>query len=138
MSAPPDEAIVSRKPLLRVGAGAALAVGITLTVALVYQQLDVYFTFGGETVVPTDAQETRYVWTAGAGIVAMAASLVLALIIPSRPLGWCAFAGVVVALIVAGVFPVPQDRWRPDPPTYEMPDNYTPCYSGSGDCGAGG
>ena len=131
-----DAPVASRKPLLRVAAAMAVAAGVVLALALVYQHLDVYFTFGGDPVVPSDAEESRYLWTAGAGLAVMAAGLVLALLGSSKRLCWCSAAGVVVTLILAGVFPVPQDRWRPDPPTYDLPENYTPCYSGSQGCGA--
>ena len=138
MSSRQDETVVSSGGWLRLAGAMALVVGIILAVALVYQQMDVYFTFGGETVVTTEAEGTRYVWTAGAGIFAMALCLALGLIVSSRPLGRCGFVGIIVVLVLAGVFPVPRDRWQPDPPTYDLPQNYTPCYSGSQECGAGG
>ena len=137
MSSPSGEAVVSRRSLVRTGAVAAVWVGFLLALTLVYQQFDVYFTLG-ETVVPTQAEKTRYLWTAGLGLSAMVLGLVLALIKGSGRLAWCSAAGIIVLLVVAGVFAVPHDRWRPDPPTYERPSNYTPCHSGSQDCGAGG
>ncbi len=137
MSSPSGEAVDSGRSLPRAGAVAAIVAGFLLALTLVYQQLDVYFTFG-ETVVPTHAEETRYVWTAGLGLSAMVLGLVLALVSGSGRLAWCGAAGIIVTLVVAGVFAVPHDRWHPDPPTYERPSNYTPCYSGSEDCGAGG
>ena len=138
MSSVPEVVVDSRRRSLRAGAFMALVAGVVLALALVYQSFDVYFTLGGEAVVPTDAEESRYVWTVGAGLAAMVACLVLAVMASSTGLGWCGGAGIIVTLILAAVFAVPQDRWRSEPPTYDLPKNYTPCHSGSDDCGAGG
>lgn len=138
MSSAAGETVDSRSRLLRAGWGVALAAGAALALALVYQQIDVYFTIGGDSVVPTHAEKARYVWTATAGLSAVVLSLVLALIVPSGRRAWWSAAGIVVMVIVAGVFAVPHDRWSREAPTYEPPTNYTPCYSGSEDCGAGG
>lgn len=121
----------------RLVSGFCLGVGIFSTLALVWQFTEVYFVFG-EVADPTASQVHRYVWTASICITAMVVSAVAALVAGSRWLGVPATIGVVLAVVVSFVFAVPSDRWKPDPPTYELPANYDPCYSGSDSCGPGG
>lgn len=46
-------------------------------------------------------------------------------------------AALVLALGAVLVLAVPTIDWRPEPPTPTMNPNYSPCYSGSGDCVGG-
>lgn len=110
-----------------------------LLLVLGWQFVSVYFVLDGETVHPTPAQESRYLWTASCCLAAAVAGAVFAF----RAEGWrlqlVACIGVVVTLVGAVVLAVPSDRWFPDaPPTHELPADYEPCFSGSNDCGPGG
>lgn len=121
----------------RLSGVAALVIGLVLTFLLVWQFTDVYFVLDGQSDTPTDAQARRYVWTAALGLVSMASALLLATCASARGAIVASSIGLVLALIVAAVFAVPQDRWKPQPPVNELPDDYQPCYSGSNDCVGG-
>lgn len=123
---------------LRPLAAALLTLGVVLMIALFWQFTEVYFLLGGDSVEPTDGQKSRYLWTASACVAAMFGGAAAGTLASSKVLGPMGGMGLLLAVIVALVFAVPQDRWVPDQPVRQLPDNYEPCYSGSNDCGPGG
>jgi hypothetical protein len=111
--------------------------GILLAGVIFFQYLDVYFTLGAPAVID-DGDSPRYEATASACVAALGASLLLALFARRWELAWVAGVVLVVGLIVAFLFAVPQERWAPADESHPLPTNYEPCYSGSRTCAGGG
>ena len=109
-----------------------LTVGGALGLLLFVQWFDVYFTIW-ETPVVSEADGTRYLWTAGVALVLLAAAIAIAAIRRQRRLGILGGVLLVVTVLFAILFQVPEDRWLPEPAN-PVPDNteYLPCF-GEGD-----
>jgi hypothetical protein len=116
----------------RIVAAALLTVGGALGLLLFVQWFEVYFTIW-ETPVVSEADGTRYLWTAGTALVLLAAAIVLAAIRRERRRGILGGVLLVVTVLFAILFQVPEDRWLPEPAN-PVPDNteYLPCF-GEGD-----
>src|SRR5688500_10347582 len=112
----------------------ATSLTFVLVLALMWQALDVYLVFDGSSVVPTDGQATRYVWTASACVIFAVVAVIAATRGGSRAAGVTATIGIVVALAAALILSVPQDRFRPEAERQPLPADYEPCYSGSNEC----
>lgn len=121
-----------------IAGGILLAVGIVLIALLPAQWFAAYFTFW--TPVTIDEGEMRlYEVTASACLIALGASLLLAVVARRRGLVWASGIFLIVGIAAALVFAVPQARWvQVDDEPPPLPSNYEPCYSGSNDCGGGG
>jgi hypothetical protein len=109
----------SRAPVwgrLPTGAGvAALVIGGTLIVSLFWQYIDLYFTQFGADVLVTDADDTRYLVTAGLAIGLPTIAAIIGCLRRVRSLlGW-GIALAIVALLVAFVLQVPAGRFWVDP-----------------------
>jgi hypothetical protein len=115
------------------------AVGSFAGLALLWQVVDVYFSFGSPAPAPSDSEILRYDLTALLCVGSVLAALLLSIV--RRSVWLSVFSGVlvVVALGGAAVVSVPSGRWFVDEQTnHPLPSNYHPCYSGSRDCGHGG
>jgi peptidoglycan/LPS O-acetylase OafA/YrhL len=113
--------------------GGALLLGL-----LFFQFVDVYFTIWTSVVID-DADIRRYAVTATSCVIALGAALLAALAARRSKLAWLAGVLLVLGIVAALLFAVPQGRWTPVEPGPEpLPSNYEPCYSGSNDCGGGG
>jgi hypothetical protein len=108
-----------------------------VVLALLWEYLDVYLTFGGDPVEASSADGHRYVVTVIVCLTCPVVALVAATLCRSRRLLWWAAAGLVVALAAGFLFAVPNDRFERDDPALPLPPDYTPCYSGSNDCPGG-
>lgn len=108
-----------------------IAATMVLIFALFYQGMDVYFLASED---PTREQSTRYVWTASLCVACAAGAVVAATIAGRRAAGVTCVVMLLLALLAAAMFAVPQDRFRPEPQEYPLPDNYEPCFSGSNEC----
>lgn len=114
------------------GAAALLAIGSLLTLVLMWQFLDVYFTILGAPVTVTEADGDRYLITAGVAAAALVGAVALAIAIRRR--GRIILASVIAAigLLITFAVQVPQGRFIPDPPPPPTEREYTPCF-GEGD-----
>jgi len=110
---------------------------LVLAAGLFFQFLDVYLAFFGETASATDADGTRYLWTAAFAIAAPVVGFVLAAIGKRRGAAIAFVAVGLLCVLSAAVFAVPQGRFTPAPVEHNLPSNYVPCYSGSNDCPGG-
>jgi peptidoglycan/LPS O-acetylase OafA/YrhL len=106
---------------------------VVLVLALFWQNVEVYFTFG-DPIEPTAGDGTRWVWTASACVTVAVAAVVAAVVSGSRGMRWTSAITLVIALAAAVIFVVPHDRWSPPPKPNQLPTNYSPCYSGSNTC----
>ncbi|WP_157425788.1 hypothetical protein [Agromyces salentinus] len=97
-------------------AGTLLALGGLLTMVLVWQAFETYFTLFGVVPVVTAADGDRYVVTASITLGALAGAIVFAAI--SRRRGLIVASCIVgcLGLIIAFAVPVPSDRFAPAPP----------------------
>jgi len=97
-------------------AGALLALGGLLTLVLLWQAFETYFTIWGSPVVVTPAQEDRYLVTAALTLGAYIGAIVFASV--SRRRGLIITACIIGCLgaIIAFAVPVPADRFMPEPP----------------------
>lgn len=117
-------------------AGGLVAVGGVLTLVLLWQAFETYFTLSGDRVVPTPEQQNRYVITAALTLACLVGAIVLAAV--SRRRGLIITAGIVgcLGLVVALAVPVPLDRFVPRPsgetPVVDEPGGGGSCY-GPGD-----
>lgn len=105
-----------------------------LVLALFWQSVDVFWTLDGSTAQPTAADGTRWVWTASACVASAVAAVVAAIGSGSRGMRWSTAVSLVIAIVAAVLFVVPQDRWHRPPAPNELPPGYSPCYSGSNTC----
>jgi len=104
--------------------------------ALLWQYLDVYFTFSAVPDEVTARDRARYTVTAGIGVAVAISAVVLALV-RRRVLAFVVAVVLATVMIgVAAVFAVPRPDWDPAP-IDNGPSNYEPCYSGSNDCVGG-
>lgn len=116
-----------------------LGLGVVLVGALFLQYLYVYLTFFGEVPEPTAADGVRYLVTAGTCLALVLAGLVAAAVAHHRGVLNLAIVALVVAVVAAAVFAVPEGRWTdPGPPAERPRPAFEPCYSGSGECEGGG
>lgn len=113
-------------------AGGLLALGGLMTLVLVWQAFETYFTLFGSEPVVTPADEDRYVVTAALTLVAFVGAIVFAAV--SRRRGLIITSCIVgcLGLIVAFAVPVPADRFIPEPPPAPAEDGGGGCY-GEGD-----
>ncbi|WP_448003355.1 DUF6234 family protein [Agromyces bauzanensis] len=96
-------------------AGGLLALGGLLTLVLLWQAFETYFTLFGSQPVVTRADEDRYLVTAALTLGALVGAVVFAAV--SRRRGLIATSCIVgcLGLIVAVAVPVPADRFFPEP-----------------------
>ena len=130
--------LLSRGPKAwSVALGLAMTIAGAVVLTLPYQWLRVYFTLGGTTPEPTDAQADTYAATAITAVVLAAASVVIAAVLRRTALTVLASVLLALTLLVGFVFQAPTGRWvpQPAPPAPQQP--YTPCY-GEGDPGCVG
>lgn len=111
-----------------------LGLGVVLVVVLVFQYLDVYFVLFGEQPDVTPEAERRYLVTAAACLVLLAAGSVAALVGRHPAAVTLGVVLLVVGFVAAVLFAVPVGRWTPEPVDTGPGPDYHPCYSGSGDC----
>ena len=111
--------------------------GTILIGVLFFQFVDVYFTIWTPAVVD-GGDVHRYELTAAICVIALGASVLSAVISRRWELAWVAGILVVIGLVAALLFAVPQGRWmRADEAPEPLPTNYQPCYSGSNNCVGG-
>jgi hypothetical protein len=113
-------------------AGALLALGGLLTLVLVWQAFETYFTLFGSEPVITPEQEDRYLVTAALTLVAFVGAIVFAAVSRRRGLIIASCIVGCLEVIVAFAVPVPADRFRPEPPPPPAEHHYAPCF-GEGD-----
>ncbi|MET1051420.1 MAG: DUF6234 family protein [Mycetocola sp.] len=118
-------------------AGILCGVGGLLIGVLFFQFVEVYFTIGGPATV-NDGDVGRYEVTALICVTALAAAASAALVSKRWALAWISGVLLVIGLVVALVFSVPQNRWLLVDEPAPLPSDYTPCFSGSGPCPGGG
>lgn len=113
-------------------AGGLLALGGLLTLVLVWQAFETYFTLFGSQPVVTPADEDRYLVTAAIALAALVGAVVFAAV--SRRRGLIITSCVVgcLGLIVAFAVPVPADRFIHEPPPAPDGGGGSSCY-GPGD-----
>lgn len=113
-------------------AGVLLALGGLLTLVLLWQAFETYFTLFGSQPVVTPADEDRYLVTAALTLVALVGAVVFAVV--SRRPGLIITSCIVgcLGLIVAFAAPVPADRFIPEPPPERDGGGGSSCY-GPGD-----
>jgi hypothetical protein len=113
-------------------AGGLLALGGLLTLVLLWQAFETYFTLFGSEPVVTQADEDRYLITAALTIAALVGGVVFAAV--SRRLGLIITACVIgcLGLVVAFAAPVPADRFTPAPAPAPAEPGGASCY-GPGD-----
>ncbi|GGI43913.1 hypothetical protein BCL57_000199 [Agromyces flavus] len=97
-------------------AGGLLAVGGLLTLVLLWQAFETYFTLFGSQPVVTPADEDRYVVTAALTLGALVGAIVFAAISRRRALIVTACIVGCLGVVVALAVPVPADRFIPPPP----------------------
>ena len=122
---------------IAVVAGILCGGGVLLIGLLFFQFVDVYFTIWTPAVVG-EGDIRRYDVTAAICVIALGAALVAALVARRWELAWVAGVLLVIGIVAALLFAVPQGRWMSvenDPAP--LPSNYQPCYSGSNDCVGG-
>ena len=109
-------------------AGGLLALGGLLTLVLVWQAFETYFTLFGSEPVVTPADEDRYLVTAALTLVAFVGAIVFAAV--SRRRGLIITSCIVgcLGVIVAFAVPVPADRFMPEPAPPVEDGNYRPCF----------
>ena len=97
-------------------AGGLLALGGLLTLVLLWQAFETYFTLFGSQPVVEPADEDRYLVTAALTLVALVGAVVFAAV--SRRPGLIITSCIVgcLGLIVAFAVPVPADRFIPESP----------------------
>ncbi|MDQ0895013.1 hypothetical protein [Agromyces ramosus] len=98
------------------GAAALLTIGSLLTLVLMWQFLDVYFTIWGAPVTVTEADGNRYLINAGAAAGSLLGAVALAIAAHRRGLIIATSVVAAIGLIVAFTVQVPQGRFIPDPP----------------------
>lgn len=117
---------------LRGGAAALLAIGSLLTLVLMWQSIDVYFTLWGAPVTVTEADGNRYLITAGAAAASLLGAVALAIATHRRGLIITATVVAAIGLLIAFTVQVPQGRFLPDPPPPPVDRSYNGCM-GEGD-----
>lgn len=118
-----------------------IALGGAGIVGLFLQWFGLYFRlWSTETYVYEDfgPEGIRYLVTAGSAVAVLIVAIVLAALRRARGLAALASVLLALCLMAAFVFQVPTGRFIPKPVTYELPDDYTPCYGGEGDPGCEG
>ncbi|MCD2443049.1 hypothetical protein LQ757_12270 [Agromyces sp. SYSU K20354] len=116
-------------------AGGLLALGGLLTLVLLWQAFETYFTIWGSPVVVTPAQEDRYLVTAALTLGAYVGAIVFAAV--SRRRGLIITACIIgcLGVILAFAVPVPADRFFPEPaPAPEVPRGPTCMGEGDPNC----
>lgn len=113
-------------------AGILLAAGGLLTLVLLWQAFETYFTLFGSQPVVTQADEDRYLVTAALTLVALVGAVVFAAISRRRALIVTSCIAGCLGLIVAIAVPVPADRFTPEPEPVPAGPGGGSCY-GPGD-----
>lgn len=113
-------------------AGGLLALGGLLTLVLVWQAFETYFTLFGSEPVVTPADGERYLVTAAATLAAFVGAIVFAAVSRRRGLIITACIAGCFCLIVAFAVPVPADRFIPEPAPAPDGGGGSSCY-GPGD-----
>ena len=117
------------KRILPIATAVVLTIGGALALSLPYQWFSVYFTLGGPSPIPTDAESAKYAATAIAASAFILAGLVLSAV--QRRRAFIVLSAVLLALtlLLGFVFQVPQGRWVPQPSNPEpYNSNYVPCF----------
>lgn len=113
-------------------AGGLLALGGLLTLVLVWQAFETYFTLFGSEPVVTPADEDRYFVTAAFTLVSFVGAVVFAAVSRRRSLIIASCIVGCLGLIVTFAVPVPADRFIPEPPPAPAEDGGGGCF-GEGD-----
>lgn len=116
--------------------GVLLLVGGLLIGVIFLQWLSTYFVIWGSPVV-TDSGIQNYEVTASACLLILVSACILAIVGGNRPLAWATGIFLVVGVVAALIFAIPQGRWEPHSEPKPLPTDYQPCYSGSNDCPGG-
>ena len=116
--------------------GVLLLVGGLLIGVLFMQWFTTYFVIWGSPVV-TESGIQNYEVTASACLLLLVGACVLAIAGRNRPLAWATGIFLVVGLVAALIFAIPQGRWEAHSEPKPLPSDYQPCFSGSNDCPGG-
>ena len=116
----------------------ALLVGaIVVVFGMFVNFLTVYLEIWGGTPTVTQKAVVTYQVLAGVAITLSVGGMILGFARGRVGFGVTHVALLLVVLIAATVFAVPQYSSQPKPRQHHLPSNYVPCYSGSNDCPGG-
>ena len=124
-------------PALVTAAIVLLAVGGTFAFTLPMLWFSTYFSIWEPAPAPSAEAIGRYQFAAASALFLLALSLVFALVARRRGLAWLVGGALVLTLLAAFVFQIPQGRFWPSEPDVPEPRNTHVCFGTTGDCPGG-
>ena len=114
-----------------------LALGGTLAFTLPMLWFSTYFSIWEPPPEASAEAIGRYQFAAATALIMLSSALVVALVARRRGLAWLVGVALVLALLAAFVFQIPQGRFWPSEPDVPEPRNTHVCFGTTGDCPGG-